>query len=201
MADPAAVTGLLLAAGGGRRLGGRAKALLPHRGRPLVEHSAEALRAAGCDPVHVVLGAAAAEVRERAAASLAGCVVVDNPRWASGMASSLRAGISSLTGTGTAAVLVALVDQPRVGAAAMARVRGAYASPRTLASATYGGRRGHPVLLGAAHLDAVARQASGDLGAREYLRAHEAELVLVECGDVADPADIDAPGDLPLLEG
>ncbi|NEE36001.1 NTP transferase domain-containing protein, partial [Streptomyces sp. SID7982] len=42
------VTGLLLAAGGGRRLGGRPKALLEYGGRPLVEHAVAALRAGGC---------------------------------------------------------------------------------------------------------------------------------------------------------
>lgn len=50
------VAGLLLAAGGGRRLGGRPKALLEHRGHPLVEHAVEVLRTAGCARVHVVLG-------------------------------------------------------------------------------------------------------------------------------------------------
>ncbi|MFE0084546.1 NTP transferase domain-containing protein, partial [[Kitasatospora] papulosa] len=50
------VAGVLLAAGGGRRLGGRPKALLEHRGRPLVEHAVRALRNGGCGPVHVVLG-------------------------------------------------------------------------------------------------------------------------------------------------
>ncbi|MGC3002962.1 NTP transferase domain-containing protein, partial [Streptomyces sp. G35A] len=64
--DGPAVTGLLLAAGGGRRLGGRPKALLPHRGRPLVEHAVRVLRAGGCERVHVVLGAGADEVRARA---------------------------------------------------------------------------------------------------------------------------------------
>lgn len=38
------IAGLLLAAGGGRRLGGRPKALLTHRGRPLVEHAVRVLR-------------------------------------------------------------------------------------------------------------------------------------------------------------
>ncbi|MFD7636914.1 NTP transferase domain-containing protein, partial [Streptomyces sp. NPDC059873] len=65
------IAGLLLAAGGGRRLGGRPKALLTHRGRPLVEHGARALREGGCGPVHVVVGAAAHEVRGRA--ELPGC--------------------------------------------------------------------------------------------------------------------------------
>ncbi|HET6634563.1 MAG TPA: nucleotidyltransferase family protein [Streptomyces sp.] len=195
----AGVVGVLLAAGGGRRLGGRPKALLSHRGRPLVEHAVQVLRAGGCDPaVRVVLGADAARVREDA--RLAGCALVDNPDWADGMGSSLRAGLAALTGTDAAAALVALVDQPGIGPEAVARVRGALHSPDSLAAACYAGRRGHPVLLGAAHWGGVARSARGDRGAREYLRAHRDELTLVECGDVADPADVDVPADLGLLE-
>ncbi len=195
---PPLTAGLLLAAGGGRRLGGRPKALLEHRGRPLVEHAVAALRAAGCGVVHVVLGAAEGAVRERAA--LEGCVLVGNPDWEEGMGSSLRAGLDSLAGGGADAALVALVDQPGIGAEAMARVAGAYRGPGTLASAAYGGRRGHPVLLGADRWAGVARSAEGDRGARAYLRAHEAEIVLVPCDDVADPYDIDTEADLARLE-
>ncbi|MGK5529974.1 nucleotidyltransferase family protein [Streptomyces sp. URMC 129] len=191
---PPPVAGLLLAAGGGRRLGGRAKALLTYRGRTFVERAAEALLDAGCGPVHVVVGAAGQAVRARLADAY---TVVANPEWETGMGSSLRAGLASLDGTGAAAALVALVDQPWVGAEAMARVRAAHRSPATLAQAVYGGeRRGHPVLLGAAHFAGVARAARGDQGARAYLREHAGEITLVECGDVAAPDDIDEPGDL-----
>ncbi|MEU8728139.1 nucleotidyltransferase family protein [Streptomyces tendae] len=192
------VAGLLLAAGGGRRLGGRPKALLEHRGHPLVEHAVGALRAAGCARVHVVLGARAEDVRARAA--LDGCVLVDNPDWEQGMGSSLRAGLHSLTGTGARAALVCLVDQPGIGGQAMARVRAAYRDETSLASAAYAGVRGHPVLLGAAHWAGIAATATGDRGARAYLREHEAEIALVECGDVARPYDIDTEADLVHLE-
>ncbi|MFF8092619.1 NTP transferase domain-containing protein [Streptomyces sp. NPDC016675] len=196
--DEDQVTGLLLAAGGGRRLGGRPKALLEHRGRPLVEHAVAALRAAGCARVHVVLGARAEEVRARAA--LDGCVLVDNPGWEEGMGSSLRAGLGSLTGTGARAALVSLVDQPGIGAEAMARVRAGYRGETSLVSAAYSGVRGHPVLLGAAHWAGVSATATGDRGARAYLREHEAEIALVECGEVALPYDIDTAADLRHLE-
>lgn len=186
------VAGLLLAAGGGRRLGGRPKALLEHHRRPLVEHAVRVLREGGCGPVHVVLGAAAERVRE--SADLTGCVVRDNPDWAEGMGSSLRAGLRSL-GSADAA-LVLLVDQPGIGAEAVTRVREAYRSRTSLAAATYGGRRGHPVLFGADRWEEVAASAVGDRGARAYLRAHEAEIGLVECGDVAQGFDIDTPEDL-----
>jgi CTP:molybdopterin cytidylyltransferase MocA len=192
------VAGLLLAAGGGRRLGGRPKALLEHRGRPLVEHAVGVLRAAGCTRVHVVLGAGAAAVRERA--ELGDCVLVENPDWADGMGSSLRAGLDSLTGTGMRAALVSLVDQPGIGAEAGGRVLAAYRSPESLVSAAYDGVRGHPVLFGAAHWAGIAATATGDRGARAYLKEHEEAITLVECGDVAEPYDIDTPADLKHLE-
>ncbi|WP_405729461.1 nucleotidyltransferase family protein [Streptomyces sp. NBC_00028] len=192
------VAGLLLAAGGGRRLGGRPKALLDHRGRPLVEHAVSVLRASGCARVHVVLGAAADAVRHQA--DLDGCVLVENPEWAEGMGSSLRAGLESLSGTDARAALVSLVDQPGIGAAAFARVRGAYTSPDSLVAAAYDGVRGHPVLFGSAHWAGIAATATGDRGARAYLKEHAARVALVECGDIARPYDIDTVEDLHHLE-
>ncbi|MER6063878.1 nucleotidyltransferase family protein [Streptomyces sp. NPDC051896] len=192
------VAGLLLAAGGGRRLGGRPKALLEHRGRLLVEHAAGVLRAAGCGRIHVVLGARADEVRRRA--DLSGCVLVDNPDWAEGMGSSLRAGLASLTGTGVRAALVSLVDQPGIGPAAVARVLGAFEDEKSLVSAAYDGTRGHPVLFGAAHWPGIAATAAGDRGAREYLKENAGRIRLVECADVAEPYDIDTEADLRHLE-
>ncbi|MET2717905.1 NTP transferase domain-containing protein [Streptomyces harbinensis] len=188
------VVGLLLAAGGGRRMGGGGKALLRVGGRTLVERGVRALRDGGCGRVVVVLGARAAEVRRLGV--LGGAVAVDNPAWESGMGSSLRTGIEAVAAAGGGAALVLLVDQPGVGAAAVARVRGAYRSPDALAAAGYGGRRGHPVLIGAGHFAGVRVAARGDRGARDYLRERAAVVRLVECGDIADPADLDTPGDL-----
>jgi nicotine blue oxidoreductase len=196
--DETQVAGLLLAAGGGRRLGGRPKALLTHRGRPLVEHALGVLRAAGCGPLHVVLGAAADTVRERA--ELAGATAVVNPEWAEGMGSSLRAGLASLEASGARAVLVLLVDQPGIGPDAVARVRAAYRSPASLAAAAYDGERGHPVLFGREHWAGIAASASGDRGARAYLKEHRGAVELVECGDIAEDFDIDTEADLGHLE-
>ncbi|KAB2975546.1 nucleotidyltransferase family protein [Streptomyces sp. SS1-1] len=195
---PLPVAGLLLAAGGGRRLGGRPKALLPYRGRLLVEHAAGVLRAGGCARVHVVLGARAADVRRRA--GLDGCVLVDNPEWAEGMGSSLRAGLDSLAAADARAALVLLVDQPGIGPEAVARVLAAYRDESSLVSAAYDGVRGHPVLFGAAHWAGVSAAATGDRGARAYLKEHAGSVTLVECGDVAEPYDIDTEADLAHLE-
>lgn len=201
MADPStpagpaggSVAGLVLAAGGGRRLGGRPKALLAFRGRPLVEHAVGVLREGGCGPLLVVLGAAREQVL--ATAELDGCRAVANPDWAEGMGSSLRAGLAALPPHCTA-VLVSLVDTPGVTPAAVARLLAAQREGAALAAAGYHGRRGHPVLIGAEHFAEAAAGARGDAGARALLAAHRSELRLVECADVAVPDDLDTPADL-----
>jgi CTP:molybdopterin cytidylyltransferase MocA len=194
------VAGLLLAAGAGRRYG-MPKALVELDGQRLVERAAGVLRGAGCGPVVVVLGAAAGEVRARA--DLAGCRLVDNPEWASGMGSSLRVGLAALAATAAPAAVVLLVDMPGITPAAVRRIAGAAGATAegaagVLAMAGYGQRRGHPVLLGRDHWDAIAAQAAGDAGARSYLRAHPDQVRVVPCQDVADDRDMDVPADASL---
>ena len=87
-----------------------------------------------------------------------------------------------------------LVDLPGVTAAAVARLV-AVGGHDVLARAAYGGRPGHPVLLGRAHWAGGAAVAVGDAGARGYL-AGRADVVLVECGDLADADDVDTPEQL-----
>jgi CTP:molybdopterin cytidylyltransferase MocA len=181
---------LLLAAGEGRRLGLGPKALLPYRGRPLIEHAVSVLRAGGCARVVVVLGAGADEVV--GAADLRGCTVVRNPDWSSGMGSSLRVGLAALPPAASAA-LVSLVDTPGVTSEAVARLLDAHRSGVDLAAAAYDGKRAHPVIIGARHWPEASAGAVGDAGARALLRDHADELLLVECGDIAVPDDIDTP--------
>jgi CTP:molybdopterin cytidylyltransferase MocA len=181
--------GLLLAAGAGRRYGGP-KALVEYGGRLLVERALDTLRAGGCAPVVVVLGAAAGEVRARA--DLAGARLVDNPAWDSGMGASLRTGLAALAATDATAALVLLVDTPGITAEAVRRI-GRYASPHALVQATYRDRPGHPVLLGRDHWAGVAALATGDVGARPYLSAHAPLVRRVPCDDVARGDDLDRP--------
>jgi CTP:molybdopterin cytidylyltransferase MocA len=181
--------GLLLAAGAGRRYG-MPKALVERDGQRLVERAARVLADGGCDPVVVVVGAAADRVRPLA--GLSGCRLVDNPDWSTGMGSSLRAGLATLSTTAAMAVVVLLVDMPGITPEAVRRVAG-YASADALVMGGYGGRRGHPVLLGRNHWRAIAARADGDAGARGYLREHTGHVLVVPCADVADDRDLDVP--------
>ena len=184
--------GLVLAAGQGRRYG-LPKALIAYPRRLLVQHAVDTLAEAGVDRRMVVLGAQADRVLA-AAPDLPQTVV--NPDWPTGLGSSLRVGLQALAGTPAQAVVVLLVDMPGVTPAAVRRIAG-FAAPDALVLGGYGDRRGHPVLLGRDHWVPVAGTATGDRGARDYLRAHAATVQVVQVGEVADDFDIDTPEDHP----
>jgi CTP:molybdopterin cytidylyltransferase MocA len=181
------LAGLVLAAGAGRRYG-MAKALVEWHGRLLVRRAAETLTAAGCDPVLVVVGARADDVR----AAAPELTYRTNPDWTTGMGSSLRTGLSALAGTPAIAAVVLLVDMPGVTPPAVRRIA-ALAAPDVLAMGGYRGRRGHPVLLGREHWAGVAASATGDRGARDYLRTNADRVRVVPVDDVADDTDLDVP--------
>nr|MDT0656625.1 nucleotidyltransferase family protein [Micromonospora sp. DSM 115978] len=180
---------LVLAAGAGRRYG-LPKALVRLDGKLLVERAVATAAEAGCAPVVAVLGAAADRVL--AEAELGAARTVTNPDWATGMGSSLRAGLAELAATDAPAAVVLLVDMPGVTAEAVRRLA-ALADPEALAMGGYGNRRGHPVLLGRRHWQPVSDLAVGDVGARPYLRARFATVQVVACDDVADDTDLDTP--------
>jgi len=179
------IAGVVLAAGAGRRYG-MPKALVAYRGSLLVQRAAATLAEAGCAPTVVVLGAEAARVR----AAAPGLQFVDNLDWATGMGSSLCTGLAALRQTAAVAAVVLLVDMPGVTPTAVRRIAG-HATAVDLAMGGYGERRGHPVLLGRDHWDGVTASATGDRGAREYLRAHADMLRVVPVEDVADDFDLD----------
>ncbi len=189
-----AVAGVLLAAGEGSRFG-RPKALVELDGQTLAERGITLLRAGGTDPVLIVTGAAQVDLRPEHQAR-----TVYNGEWRTGMGSSLRAALRALTeleaGQEIGAVVVALADQPLVGAEAVGRLIAAYQAGADVAVAAYGGKPRNPVLLAREHWPEVIATATGDQGARAFLRARPELVTLVECGDTGRPDDIDTPADL-----
>ncbi len=181
------IAGLVLAAGAGRRYG-MPKALVDYRGTLLVRRVAGVLREAGVAEPVVVIGAEAARVRAVAPE----LTFVENADWATGMASSLRTGLAALAGGPAGAAVVLLVDMPGVTPAAVRAVV-AGATPDALVTGGYGERRSHPVLLGREHWAGVALSATGDRGARDYLRAHADQVRVVPVGHLANDTDLDVP--------
>ena len=192
-------TGVLLSAGAGTRLGRGPKALLPFRGRTLVEVLADVLLDGGCREVVVVLGAGAADVAGRT--DLTRHTVVENPEWAGGMGSSFQAGLDRARPEDD--VLVALVDQPGLTAETVASLLRAHQPGRVTAAAYADAagklRRGHPLLLDATLRVRAAESAKGDAGARLFLQAHPELIDLVDCSDQSGGEDLDTPDQLHLL--
>ena len=199
-------TAVLLAAGAGTRLGRGPKALLPFRGRTLVEVLAGVLLDGGCREVVIVLGADAAKVRETT--DLARYTVVENPDWQSGMGGSFRRGVTAAAAEDH--VLIALVDQPGLTAETVARLLAAHRPGRVTAAAYRAPdgtgkpagplRRGHPLLLDATLRADAAESATGDAGARLFLQAHPGLIDLVDCTDQSGGEDLDTPDQLRLLD-
>jgi CTP:molybdopterin cytidylyltransferase MocA len=189
--------GLVLAAGSGRRMGGP-KALLrtSPSGPTLLERAVATLRAAGVEPVVVVVGARPEETA--AAAKATGSTVVLAADWAEGMGASLRAGLRHLSAApdSPAAAVVTLVDLPDIVPEVVTRVLAAVEGDpaAALVRAAYDGVPGHPVALGREHWAGVLDSAAGDRGARDYLARTEHRLV--ECGDLASGRDLDTVSDL-----
>jgi len=202
-ADAAPTVAVLLAAGAGSRLGRGPKALLPHRGRTLVEHAVDVLAAGGCDAVVVVLGSGADAVRRAAGLDRPDVRVVVNDDWATGLASSLRCGVAVALAEHPARVVVAHVDQPGVTPDDVARLLAAHRPGRVSASRWAGAhdpgapRWAHPLVLDAGLAAAAASSAHGDEGARGFLRAHADLVDLAE--HPGDGRDVDSPADLDLL--
>lgn len=189
----AAITGIVLAAGAGTRMGMPKALKKTSEDEPWVARSVKLLRKVGCEPVLVVLGARASDAQELVPDDAKVKIVVAE-KWADGMSESLTAGLEAAAGR---AALIALVDMPDLPLDVVKRVFGGKGSDlpepseRTLRQAVYNGRPGHPVLIGRAHWKAVVRELAGDTGARAYLVDHDVEEI--ECGDLYDGHDQDFP--------
>jgi CTP:molybdopterin cytidylyltransferase MocA len=97
---------------------------------------------------------------------------------------------------GVAACVVALVDQPLIGAQAVVRLRAAHAAGAVAAVATYCRSAAQPGAARPVRLGEVAAAATGDAGARTWLRAHPDRVTAVPCDGTGSAYDIDTPDDL-----
>ena len=187
---------ILLAAGGSRRLGTPKQLVRDGRGRSLIRRAADAALGSACRPIVAVLGAAGAEVQQE----LAGLPVrvVINDAWETGMASSLKAGLSALEAEGPSeAVVVMLCDQPMVTAPLLDSLIAAWeVSGHDLVACEYDSVLGVPALFGRPLFGALA-SLEGDQGARRIINTHPGHQ-----SRIAFPGggvDVDTPEDVAAL--
>ena len=181
----AAFGALILAAGLSSRMGAN-KVLLPWTdGQPLVAHVAACFAQAGIDPVCVVTGRDAPQVR--AALAPLNITCVHNAEYATGeMLSSVQAGLRALP-EGLAAVFIQPADMPGVSVELIGRLAAQHAAGWNVAP-RYEGRRGHPVLLDRQYWPAMLALPAGQ---RPRAALKGTRLRLVDVADAGVLLDVD----------
>lgn len=183
------VAAVILAAGASTRFGS-AKQLLEFQGEAFVRRAAKAALLSGANPVIVVLGANASEIRE----TLEGIDVetVFNEAWPSGLASSIVAGIQCARQMTVDGVLITLADQPLVDSAALTRLVDAFDRHPIVAS-SYAGTIGVPAIFASQYFDDL-ENLTGDRGAAKWLREHSDLVTAIPLPEAE--TDIDTQADM-----
>jgi len=171
---------------------GKAKLGLPFEGVPMLRRVAEAARGSRCRETVVVLGAHADAYRpllEETAVR-----IVENPEFAHGMSTSIRAGVAALSAESDAVVIL-LADQPRITSEIINRLIDVYMQEgRRVVASAYQGVVGVPALFdGALYLELLTLE--GDAGARAVIETYPQHGVAIPLeGDAWE--DVDVPEDL-----
>jgi CTP:molybdopterin cytidylyltransferase MocA len=163
------ITAVVLAAGAATRFGSPKQQFLLG---PILQR----VGASMVDDMLVVIGAYQVETEVR---------TVKCQEWERGPGASLRCGLEALSENTEAAVVV-LADGPSISPLAIDRVIEAWeTSGEEIIAASYGGQRGHPVLIAHSAWDRVP-----DEGLRSL------PVLKIPCDDLGDPGDVDRPEDL-----
>ncbi len=167
------IAGIILAAGESKRLGSP-KQLLDWMGEPFIRHVARTALEAGLSPVVVVTGSSAGDVSY----ALHGMPVVEvyNPDWASGQASSIKAGIEALPDRCGGAIFF-LSDQPQVTTEVIYALEKAHSHNLSeITAPDINGRRGNPVLFDKKVFQDL-KNLEGDVGGRALFSKYPVELI------------------------
>ena len=183
------VTGLVLAAGGSRRLG-EPKQLLPYGSGTLLDRALDTARGSGLDQLVVALGGSSEEVRAKV--DLSGTKVVENPDYGEGCSSTIAAGLAAVDPRCQVLVLM-LGDQPGVTPATVRALVAGRGDDTAMAVCRYDDGRGHPLAFGPGLFDDL-RDLHGDKAVWKLMDRLGDEVVEVRVrGSI--PRDVDTRED------
>jgi len=195
MPEAPKIAAIVLAAGQSRRMGAENKLTADIEGKPMLAHALEAVAASAADRVVIVTGHDERAVRKVAEATLGGgrATFVQNPDYADGLSTSLKAGLKALP-DGIAGALVCLGDMPDLTREALDRLIAAFdpEEGRAICVPTVAGKRGNPVLWGAEFFGEML-ELEGDVGAKHLIGLHGDRVCEVAMPDRAVLDDIDTP--------
>ena len=185
------IAAILLAAGESSRMG-QPKQLLDWHGQPLVVAQTEALLAAGCRPVVVVLGAHLHSLRPLIP-SRADVQVTTNRNWREGRASSLRTGARAVPPTSDA-IVVSSVDQPADPDVIRELARALESAPEAMIVVPrHEGRNGHPPIFRSNLLPELQSVTERQEGLRAVRRRHAERTIFLEIDDPTVTLNLNTP--------
>ncbi|GAC1370515.1 MAG: molybdenum cofactor cytidylyltransferase [Ktedonobacteraceae bacterium] len=200
MSEKGLVAAIILAAGSSSRMEQqRHKLLLPLGGRPVVAHVLETVLASQTQPIVIVLGHQAEQVRAALQVFVTDrpLLFVENPEYKQGMSTSLRVGLQALAQWDSPVsgviegALVLLGDQPLITAHIIdTLIATREASTKQIIAPLYAGKRGNPVLFSAS-LFPELMTVSGDEGGRSVIERHRQDVTTVEVGNPSANSDVD----------
>ena len=185
--------GLILAAGGGGRMGQDKQGLVVDGETLLVKAVRQASSVCGSG-VSVVLGSnrdvhVDSVTRPRVA-------VIDNVDWRKGMSTSIRAGIDNVP-SDARAVLIVLPDQVAVTEDCLWRVAFEWnREPAKIVASHYNFTLGPPVVFPREYFDELGK-IRGDRGAKSVILSNQNAVLVIDTPEAA--VDLDTPEDLSRL--
>jgi molybdenum cofactor cytidylyltransferase len=180
---------ILLAAGASTRMG-TPKQLLQYRNRSLIRYLTEIALASDATSLCVVLGAESARVQQELADLSA--TLLENPRWAEGMSSSVRAGLAWVPASVHAAIIM-LCDQPLVSTGLLDSMINAYVSSgKPIVACEYAGTLGVPALFDRSLFPDLSNL-TGDRGAKQIVTQHHGDVYRIPFP--GGTVDLDTPSD------
>ncbi|WP_134698742.1 NTP transferase domain-containing protein [Ammoniphilus sp. YIM 78166] len=191
---------LILAAGMATRMG-QPKQLIPLDEKPLFRYSVDAAVSAGLKPIILVGGKHVKELRQHVT-DIEDIEVIENEKFQTGMASSLKVGIKALTGQADA-VVVFLADQPFVHPVVVQKILEIYEFDQKegvrIIRPVYAGVAGHPVLFDA-DLFGEFENIQGDEGGKSIIKKHQSHLKAIPFESFEWGMDADTPEDLAKIK-
>jgi molybdenum cofactor cytidylyltransferase len=193
------VSAIVLAAGLSERMGKHNKLLLPYKGKPVIARVVENILNAGLEELIVVTG----HEEEKLRMALQGMTVLfaPNPRYPTGMTSSIQEGIRKAKGKG---YMICLSDMVWIRADEYALLKDSFEKQlciddKCICLPVYKDVKGNPVIFSSWYKPAILKHEAKE-GCKEIVNSNKKNNFLVTMSNPHVLKDIDYPEDYEVLK-
>jgi molybdenum cofactor cytidylyltransferase len=178
---------ILLAAGNSSRMNGAPKQLLVYENKTLLRRAAETALQSDFEPI-VVVFSDNREIFKREIENLPVHTAI-NENAKTGISSSIKTGLSALSGKNSDAVIIMLCDQPLISIEILRKLRDVYVQTcKPIVACEYENTFGVPVLF-EQRFFAELMNLSDDEGAKKLIAKYRGQTEFVRCAEAATDVD------------